>query len=234
MKSFRDGIIRLFRAAGGRLSWVAQRLELGARASAFDQWVRDRGDLNKRLDYALEPSAVVWDVGGYEGQWASDIYSRFGCYVEVFEPAPHACSFIRRRFSANPRVRVHPYALGVEECSERLSLAGDASSLETACCGADTQTVVVRDVVAVMKEMGGGIDLMKLNIEGSEYSLIERLVTSGLIGEVRELQVQFHDFVPNAQSRRGHLLKSLARTHEQTWCYEFVWENWKRRPAHRQ
>ena len=39
-------------------------------------WVRDRGDQTLRLDYDLAAASIVFDLGGYEGQWASDIFGR--------------------------------------------------------------------------------------------------------------------------------------------------------------
>jgi FkbM family methyltransferase len=232
MNALKHGLIRVLRSVAGRIAGLAQRLELGARAPAYFAWVRDRGDLTRRLDYMLTPAAVVWDVGGYEGQWTSDVVARFGCRVEVFEPAPSAVGIIRRRFAANPLVRVHAHALGEADGRRNLTQAADASSLELDGHGLKTQVVEVRDVVAVWTELGEQpIDLLKINIEGGEYALLERLVRSGLIGKINELQVQFHDFVPQAVARRQALVEMLTRTHERTWCYEFVWENWRRRPT---
>jgi len=69
------------------------------------------------------------------------------------------------------------------------------------------------------------IDLMKVNIEGGEYELLEFLVESSLICQIRDLQIQFHDFVPDAERRMHSIQRSLERTHRQTWSYQFVWEN---------
>ena len=37
-------------------------------------WLADNGDKTYRLDYNLNENSVVFDLGGYEGQWASDIF----------------------------------------------------------------------------------------------------------------------------------------------------------------
>src|SRR5689334_20464611 len=52
------------------------------------EWRRIDGDHTLRLDYDLGPESTVLDVGGYEGQFASDIVAMYGCRVEVFEPVP--------------------------------------------------------------------------------------------------------------------------------------------------
>jgi hypothetical protein len=67
---------------------------------------------------------------------------------------------------------------------------------------------------------------MKINIEGGEYELLEHLINSGLVSRIRRMQIQFHDFVPDAVARRARLVEALARSHRQSWSYYFVWEEW--------
>ena len=72
------------------------------------------------------------------------------------------------------------------------------------------------------------VDLAKINIEGAEYDLLDDLLDSGCITVFRNLQVQFHDFVvENAAARMHAIQQRLAATHELTWQYPFVWENWR-------
>jgi hypothetical protein len=69
---------------------------------------------------------------------------------------------------------------------------------------------------------------MKINVEGAEYDILESLITTGFVQRVDDIQVQFHDFVPNASERVVALRKSLAATHYPTYMFSFVWENWRR------
>ena len=50
----------------------------------------------------------------------------------------------------------------------------------------------VIDVLDIVK-----IDLLKLNIEGSEYELLDHLIDTGTIEIVESLLVQFHENVPD-------------------------------------
>ena len=70
------------------------------------------------------------------------------------------------------------------------------------------------------------LNLMKINIEGGEYELLEHLIETGEILKIHKFQVQFHDFVHNAQLRRAKIIKNLKKTHEQKWNFHFVWEEW--------
>ena len=42
------------------------------------------------------------------------------------------------------------------------------------------------------------IDFLKLNIEGSEYELLENLISSNNLDKIKYLQIQFHENVNNA------------------------------------
>ena len=41
----------------------------------------------------------------------------------------------------------------------------------------------------------GKIDLLKINIEGGEYEVLENLIENDLIKNIDNIQIQFHDFV---------------------------------------
>jgi len=68
---------------------------------------------------------------------------------------------------------------------------------------------------------------MKINIEGSEYDLLEHLLETNYVKIIKNIQVQFHDFVPNAEKRMKRIQEKLQKTHYLTYQYPFVWENWR-------
>ena len=76
---------------------------------------------------------------------------------------------------------------------------------------------------------GDGVDLMKINIEGSEFPLLERMIDCDLLGEVRCFLIQFHEWHPGAYRRRRRIQRALAKTHTKVWDYPFIWEKWQRR-----
>ena len=50
------------------------------------QWYIDGGDYELRFNYNLVEESIVLDLGGYQGQFASDLFSRYRCRIFVFEP----------------------------------------------------------------------------------------------------------------------------------------------------
>jgi FkbM family methyltransferase len=190
-------------------------------------WHAVNGDATLRVDYDLSPSSLVFDVGGFEGDWAVQISGRYGSTVHIFEPVAAHADAIKRRFSNNPKVHVHPFGLSGSTRKERISLHAESSSLFKS--NGNGQTIQLVDVIEFLNEHRiSDIDLMKINIEGCEYELLQRLTESDFVSHIRDIQIQFHDFVNDAEHRMKSLQQKLAATHQLTYQFPFVWENWRR------
>lgn len=176
----------------------------------------------------LDASATVLDVGAFRGAGAAQIAELYGCRVLAFEPNPDYFAALDERFAADPRVEALPYGLGHEDAVLPMQKLGPGSTVYgDPAADAETVDVRIRDVVAVFEELGlDRVDLMKINIEGAEYDLLERMVAVGLHERVRYLLIQFHEWYPRAHVRRWALRRRLRRTHEQVWCFPWIFELW--------
>jgi FkbM family methyltransferase len=203
--------------------------EPSLRERMAELWIADRGDLTHRLDYDLRPDSVVLDLGGYEGQWASDIYAKYCCDEYVFEPIVEYADKIQFRFRSNTKIQVFPFGLGPSDCQLPMSKKRDHSSVVQQ--NGEIVMGSFREAVHfITGELGlSHVDLMKINIEGAEYDLLEHLIAQHWITNISNVQVQFHDFVPDAGARMKSLQEKLASTHFLTYQYPFVWENWARK-----
>jgi FkbM family methyltransferase len=189
-------------------------------------WFKDNGDKTLRLDYQLDSRSVVFDLGGYEGQWASDIFSKYSCYIHVFEPHPAYCLNIKKRFYPNPKITVYEFGLSNENKKLEMNVSFDSSSLYKR--GGEFVDICLVDCRDFFKtNRVSQIDLLKINIEGGEYDLLECLVETHYLKNIKNIQIQFHDFVPQALERMRNIQTRLSDTHTLTYQYEFVWENWK-------
>ena len=185
-------------------------------------------DLLHRAD--LDPDSVVIDAGAHVGDWCSAMVERYGCTIHAFEPAPGALRKLRRRTRDDPQVHTHAVALGREDGTATMELAGPGSALGRVDGSFGTRQVEVRDVVAVLHELGlDEVDLLKVNIEGGEYDLFDRLIEAHALHRIRTVSVQFHEWLPHAHRRRWAIRRALRRTHRQLWCHPWVWEVWERR-----
>lgn len=191
------------------------------------KWYRDDPHSMRRFDYDLGPASLVLDLGGYRGQWSSDMFSMYGCRIIVFEPVFEFATFIETRFKHNAKIDVHPFGLGGRSRAESMGVCGTSSSLFAK--SSHSERVRIVDIAEFMRDEGiDRIDLMKVNIEGGEYELLDRLIETGQIGIVRDLQIQFHRIAKDSARRMQEIQDRLRVTHLPTYQYRFVWENWTR------
>lgn len=190
------------------------------------KWYREDGNNKLRLCYPLTERSVVFDLGGYKGDFAEKIFSKYGCEVFVFEPVETFYSEIKKRFLNNPNVKCFQFGLGAEDQKIKLSLEDNATSVYSEeGAFVEGQLRRYRDVI---KELGvEKVDLMKINIEGGEYDLLDELLETNLITCVVNLQIQFHNFFPDSGIRREKIRRKLSTSHRLTYDFPFVWENWE-------
>ncbi len=190
---------------------------------------RDKGRGTPGRYDGLPPDAIAFDLGGYKGEWTAHMRAAYDCSVHVFEPHPSFATAIAARFHDDPKVVAHDCAMGATNGVMRLSDSADASSaFATGGPSVDGKVRAARDVLA---EIGSAdVDVCKINIEGGEYEILPHLIDTGLIRRFVTLTIQFHDFSPGDPQRRAQIREGLARTHDCAWCYDFVWEEWRRKP----
>lgn len=192
------------------------------------EWRTAEGDKTLRLNYDLNENSMVFDVGGYEGQWSSDIYAKFNCNIYIFEPIAKYAEKIKARFAKNHKIMVYPMALTDETKDGVINYKEDGSSLYGS--GGEQIQIKQKSIKEFLLENEiVNIDLMKINCEGGEYPLLEQLLNSGLISRVYNLQIQFHKISVDSEGLREKISSRLEETHRLTWNYPFVWENWKKK-----
>ncbi len=189
------------------------------------QWKRS-GSEKLRYTYNLDENSIVFDMGGYKGEWSSDIFSMYLSEVYVFEPVKSYFTDIKERFSKNPNIKVFQFGLSKETVDLEIGMDNDGSS--TFSKSTHKELIQLRKASDFLKEHNiQTVDLIKINIEGGEYDLLEHLIESRLIEKFKNIQVQFHDFVPKAEERMKKIRTELEKTHTATYQSDFVWENWK-------
>lgn len=185
------------------------------------------GDANDslRFSYLLTKDSIVWDVGGYEGDWSDVIYKKYHPTIYIFEPVDTFVTKIKKRFANIRKIHVIPYGLSHKTMSVDLHLDKDGTS-EFGQSGRLVEVTFV-DINEILKKYTIPIvDLIEINIEGTEYALLEHMIKINIIHRFRNIQVQFHPFVKNAQQRVKRIQNKLKKTHMLTYQYPFIWENW--------
>ena len=186
------------------------------------RWFQDRGDSTLLLNYPLDEDSVVLDVGGYKGNWSASILDKYNPYICIFEPVKEFYEVCKNRFKDNPKITVLNYGFSNKHEEQTICLCNDASavSAEGAC------KVTLEDIATAITTK---VDLISINIEGSEYNVLPRMIESGIVKLCKYIQVQFHwKGVENCVQMRDEVRRKLAETHTETYCYPFVWESWRR------
>lgn len=201
----------------------AQRLE-------YRRWRADNGEIRRTRFPGLTPDSVVFDIGGFRGTWTDALFEYYGCQIHIFEPHPRFAAELETKYAAIPQISVNAFALGKDDGSFLISDQGDASSaLKQGGASLTGRVVAARDFMA-----GFGpaiIDLAKINIEGGEYELLPALHAAGQLGRFRLLQIQFHLFDKSHIAARDQIREQLSLTHVCDWSYDFIWEQWSRKPG---
>ena len=206
-------------------------IDRGFNNKEIGKWFNDNGDIVHRLNYPLTQDSVVFDIGGYQGGFAQQIYDKFNAFIHVFEPMKQFSNYIGSRFAGNEKVLVYPVGVGAK--TENLTIyvpnGQDEATLHPGESPiAREENIRVIDVVEVFEKIEvDRVNLMKINIEGAEFDLLDKLIETGLHNRADNLQIQYHKIAEDSEDRRDAITDKLSKTHECNWNYPWVWENWK-------
>lgn len=197
--------------------------------STLDEWRAVDGKNSHRLNYDLNKESIVIDAGGYQGWFAENIHNKYKCKVYIFEPVKIFYDEISKKFGGNPDVKVFNFGLGAVTQKHKINIQKDGTSLYT-----ETQKktrveeILIVNILEFLNEHKlKNIDLLKLNIEGEEFPLLEYLIKAEELNRFSNMQIQFHSFMDNANERRHRIRESLKESFSLEYDYPFVWEGWK-------
>jgi FkbM family methyltransferase len=151
-------------------------------------WDRDS------IDYVLTPESVVIELGGYQGRWAKHIAIRNNPQVFVFEPQEWAYLECYKNLMEFPNAHVFNFALGTMSGTFEMSDWGtDGCSFVKPANGKPEGHGKMREIIEFLDEVQiGDIELMLMNIEGYEFTLIPYMLKYGLFDRIRHFICQFH------------------------------------------
>jgi len=195
----------------------------------------------KRYNYPLNSDSIIFDVGGYRGDFASEWVSKVDPTIYIFEPFVDLhTSHLHSRFKNNDKVQYFRYGLSDFNGNPPLAQAGkEAGSLSEEMfqkwyhgLKEHGTEVEIRKFSEVYSELGSPkVDLIKINIEGEEYPLLNHILDEGLINNFKYIQIQYHDFIKDAGEKRAKIVERMRETHNCQWEFPWIWESWERKDA---
>lgn len=204
---------------------ILQNLEIDA---YFDgnkelyRWEKEQAD-HLRYEFDLDENSLVVDVGGYDGQWAKVIYDRHKCRIDIYEPVPEFYHKIKILFFQEYKVWVLGSGLSDSDRLEKIYLNENSSSTHKKYSG-QSMDIIMEDVSTYEKQI---VDLLKINIEGDEYNVLNRIIELGFQKNIKNILVQFHTFVDGYEEKKAEIETQLLKTHDKIFDYEYVWTHYK-------
>ena len=190
------------------------------------KWWSDGGDKKIRFNYNLNENSVVFDLGAYDGSFAEEIINKYNPKVYCFEPINEYTELLKTKFVDNDNVKIYNNAISNKNGIDKMYFNGNSSTIHV-----KTNNVIEINCITldrIMKDNNiSKIDLIKINIEGEEYNLLEYMISKNLLIYCNNIQVQFHIIINDYINRYENIVMELNKTHELTYRYPFVWENWK-------
>lgn len=178
-----------------------------------------------RYDYPLNKESIVFDIGGFDGMWSCKIHSKYLCDILIFEPVREFYNSIKSKFLEQDSVQIYNYGLGTKD--ETIGIAVTGSSTSVFNKSENNEQVKIKDI---LPKISGfiKIDLVKINIEGAEYDLLDYIIENGLQAKFINIQVQFHTNVIDYENRRQRIREELSKTHHLTYDFAIgLHENWE-------
>ena len=162
------------------------------------------------------PRPVILDCGSNIGMAILFFKALYpNAEITAFEPAPWACSAIEETIRANDLsdVTLHNAALAQEEGT--LDLFHDPGHPGSAVMSVHRERMpgdTVRvPAVRLSRFVTKPVDFLKLDVEGSELPVLRDLESSGTIGQIRQMVIEFHHHLSPTIDNLSECLSILER-----------------------
>lgn len=162
----------------------------------------------------LSDKSIVYSGGvGKDISFEIDLVNKFNCRIFLYDPTPIALSTIERRSPLNPRISYFSIGLngedGIVRFSEPENLEEGSFSVYRKDKKLKSYEYECRSISSLMRENNHiEIDLLKIDIEGFEYSVMDDILKNKLI--IKQICVEFHDHLHDSfRKRKQDIIKKL-------------------------
>lgn len=184
-----------------RYKWLGSALVERRRPAIVGELDGTHADFGRSV--ILDAASKVIDCGANIGKYTS-LFRRTGATVFAFEPDPNIYPLLVGRFKGIGNVHLFNQALGARDGTERLYFHKASRkdpifhSVSSSLC-AEKSNVAIDSFheVAVVRladfVLGHDrIDLVKMDIEGMEFDVLEDLIVSGAIERIGYMVIETH------------------------------------------
>jgi FkbM family methyltransferase len=196
-----DLLIGIFRMLPFRLAVLLSKQLLVAQGFGAGGHISSSGETGVfRLVKANAPT--LFDVGGHVGEYSEAFLSAFPRGRSyIFEPSANHVEMLRRRLGARPEVAIFPLGLGPEAGTLPLYKDRDISGLASLSQRRlehfnvrmdQVEMVTISTIDTIVAEISlSAIDLLKLDVEGHEFSVLRGATKAMERGIIKLVQFEF-------------------------------------------
>ena len=186
-----------------------------------------------RHNYSLKNKPIIFDCGAYKGEWTNKMYEKYKHLdpnFYCFEVVEEFVCILKNKFTHNTNVKIFPYGLGLGNHSITFEVSDIATSTFSFNDNSKLKEGKIIDFMEfVCQNSISEIDLLKMNIEGGEYELLENIILSNFVENCVNIQIQFHNYGQWCVDKRDKIKVELAKTHKLTYDFDWTFENWERK-----
>jgi len=146
----------------------------------------------------INPHSVVYSFGvGEDISFDEDVYKYHGCAVYLFDPTPRSIDYYDNQFSADIPVSFRFEEVGLSDHDGHLLMEQPERKewVSYREVNEKTETTIeceVKKLKTIMQSNGHDhIDLLKMDIEGSEFSVVEDMVRDKIFPT--QLLIEYHE-----------------------------------------
>ena len=172
----------------------------------------------------LSNQDVVCVFGAYLGDSIYEYRNRFDSQVIGLEPISEFCRQLEKRFHNDSNVKILPF--GVSDQTERIVIEVSADDTSIYKLGNNSEIIDCVDILELLDSFDLMPKVLEINIEGAEFRVLKRYLSSAHARSINSLIIQFHNFVEDSELLRAEIRKLLAKDYDEVFCYPFVWERW--------
>ncbi len=165
----------------------------------------------------LSPESIVYSFGvGEDISFDLSLIAQYGMTVHAFDPTPRSIAWLTDK-QVPERFRFHAYGVADFDGTATFNAPENPDHVSFSMVSGEQEALrpakgEVFRLSTIMQKLGHDhIDVLKMDIEGAEYGVIEDLATSGL--PVQQLLVEFHHRFEKAGVEKTKAAIRLLNTH---------------------
>jgi FkbM family methyltransferase len=193
------------------------------------RWNLVNGDTCLKYDFPLNHDSTVIEIGGYTGDFSSEVFFRYNCCIHVYEPIPEFANHLKERTRFNPKITLIPKAVTCDGRELLFHVNGGATSSFIANKVSTTiscPSISILDVLAPFSL----VDLLSINCEGGEYEILNQLLANPKhLLKISNFLIQFHDINQSSSTVMDRILCELSEYYSVNYNFNFVFVSLSRK-----